>query len=125
MESTWLKDRTWTPFLKDGTLPTRFRDMPWVAINRIRHVPGRSLQYAYDLWSWFSAPLKLRDQSSPPEGGPRERAEKAVASLKQAANDARREGGQDATRSGVLEAKRLLEQECYVTEEMLDRRVTR
>jgi hypothetical protein len=71
MEPTWLKDRTWTPFLKDGTLPVRYREMPWIAIQhsfdetcriyRIRRIPGPSLQYAYDLWSWFSAPLRLRD----------------------------------------------------------------
>jgi hypothetical protein len=90
MESTWLKDRTWTPFLKDGTLPIRYEKMPWLAscytfeetcrILRIFRNHYHVIEIAYDYWSWFSAPLKLRDQSSSPERSPRERAEKGVAS---------------------------------------------
>jgi hypothetical protein len=72
MEPTWLKDRTWTPFLEDGRLPVRWMEMPWVAsqytfeetcrIFRIFRNHHRAMQTGYDYWSWFSAPLRLREQ---------------------------------------------------------------
>jgi hypothetical protein len=76
MEPTWIEDRTWSPFLKDGTLSTRYRNMPWIAsrytfeetcrIYRIRRNHHRVIQVAYDFWSWFSAPLRLRDEITAP-----------------------------------------------------------
>lgn len=53
----------------------------------------------------------------------RKSAENAIAALKKAAEIARREVGLPSIRSDLIEAKELLDRECRVTEEMLNRRV--
>jgi hypothetical protein len=54
----------------------------------------------------------------------RKDAENAIAALRKAADIARQQRGLSIVRSDALKVKELLEQECRVTEEMLERRAT-
>lgn len=79
MEPTWLKDRTWTPFLEDGTLPVRYEGIPYLAskytfkqvckIYKVYRNHHRSMQILYNHWSWFSAPLAMRRASGKAASG--------------------------------------------------------
>jgi hypothetical protein len=73
MQPTWMTDHTWTPFLDDGTLPIRWRAVPYLAsrysfdearrILGIKNYPkSRSIQALVDYYVWFALPRQVRGE---------------------------------------------------------------